>query len=97
MDETLLVQIPRYRCHKEVHALRILQVDELAGHLVPDAGFPPIPVSAAWLERNKPQTGGYWVRYEDGFESYSPAAPFESGYSYIEAINVGPKEVPGGF
>lgn len=27
--------------------------------------------------------GGYWVRYPDGFESWSPAAAFEEGYDAV--------------
>lgn len=30
--------------------------------------------------------GGYYVRYEDGYESFSPADIFESGYTRIENI-----------
>lgn len=28
--------------------------------------------------------GGYYVKYEDGFESWSPAKPFENGYTRLE-------------
>jgi hypothetical protein len=34
-------------------------------------------------ERSNPQIGGYYVLYEDGYESFSPADAFESGYSLI--------------
>lgn len=51
-------------------------------HLMPeDTGFAPIPVDAAWYRKHNPQTGGYYVVYEDGYTSYSPAEAFESGYT----------------
>lgn len=40
------------------------------------------------LQRRVPATvspiGGYYVRYEDGFESWSPAKAFEEGYTKVE-------------
>ena len=37
-----------------------------------------------FVQKHNPQSGGYYVRYEDGYESYSPAEAFESGYTPIE-------------
>src|SRR5574337_752560 len=49
--------------------------------LVPEAyGIPAVTVDAAYLRRHDPQVGGYYVRYPDGYESWSPAEAFESGY-----------------
>jgi hypothetical protein len=36
-----------------------------------------------YVKKHNPQAGGYWVQYEDGYESFSPAAAFESGYTLI--------------
>lgn len=47
-------------------------------------GYPVIQVSMSWLDKNKPQIGGYLVIYQDGYTSYSPMAVFESGYARIE-------------
>ncbi|HYE92651.1 MAG TPA: hypothetical protein VEA38_16595 [Terriglobales bacterium] len=44
----------------------------------------PVNVSAAYMAKHDPQVGGYYVRYEDGYESWSPAGPFESGYTKLE-------------
>lgn len=47
-------------------------------------------VSAAWIVKHAPAVDGYYVLYEDGYASYSPAAAFEAGYarlSDMEAIN----------
>ncbi len=44
----------------------------------------PISVSEEWVSKHSPQTGGYYVRYEDGYESFSPAKAFEDGYTRID-------------
>lgn len=91
MSEAVTMQ--RYRCHKEVQALRITEVKQSA----PDApntvgcgtwdllseGNTPVTVSHTWYCKHLPVTGGYLVNYEDGYVSYSPAEPFEKGYSLI--------------
>lgn len=52
--------------------------------LIPvEDGYAPFHVSADWFRKHKPEAGGYYVVYEDGYKSYSPASAFESGYSLI--------------
>lgn len=76
------MELPRYRCHKEVWALKIASFDR--GRLVfEDDRYAPIKVGDDWIDRHDPQVGGYYVVYKDGYTSYSPAAPFEAGYSLI--------------
>lgn len=54
--------------------------------LVPkDSSFVPIPVDGKFIEKHSPTAGGYYVVYEDGYKSFSPAEAFESGYSKIES------------
>lgn len=36
-----------------------------------------------WMEKHDPQVGGYFVVYEGGYESYSPAKVFETGYTKV--------------
>jgi hypothetical protein len=50
-----------------------------------DTGEPPLHmlVSYAYYVKHKPEAGGYFVRYEDGYESFSPAKAFEDGYTRI--------------
>ncbi len=75
-------QFPRYKCHKEVRAVKIVHV---AGDtIVPEMGYAPFAVSAEYLEKHKPQAGGYYVRYADGYASYSPSKAFEDGYTPID-------------
>lgn len=49
-----------------------------------DAGYAPFFVEAEYLRKHRPVAGGYYVVYEDGYKSYSPASAFESGYTLIE-------------
>jgi hypothetical protein len=41
---------------------------------------------AEYLKKHNPQPGGYYVVYEDGYRSFSPAGAFESGYSPVEPV-----------
>ena len=40
-------------------------------------------VSRQYAVKHDPRAGGYFVVYEDGYESWSPAGVFEAGYSLI--------------
>jgi hypothetical protein len=51
-------------------------------HLMPaDKSYAPISVDAKWYRRHKPSSGGYYVVYDDGYASFSPAQAFEAGYT----------------
>lgn len=84
-----MTELPKYRCHKEVWALQIRTVTQERcpdgkTHLVfEDGRHAPREVTRAWYEKHQPQPGGYFVVYEDGYESYSPAAAFEAGYTRL--------------
>ncbi len=80
--------MPRYQCHKTVHALQIRGIS-VSGELGFDPPFMPRLMSKEWLDKHNPAVGGYLVLYEDGYESYSPQEPFESGYSQLgDALTV---------
>lgn len=79
--------LPLWRCHKIVRAAKITSVEQGPAEsdinqVYLDGGW--IAVSAEWIERNSPEAGGYFVQYEDGYQSYSPAEPFENGYTLLE-------------
>ncbi|MEE9471214.1 MAG: hypothetical protein V3W32_05790 [Gemmatimonadota bacterium] len=76
-------EMPRYKCHKEVHALKIIGISEDRSTLYHGRDFAPIDVEPAWVAKHDPQVGGYLVVYEDGYTSYSPAEAFEAGYTLI--------------
>ena len=76
------MKLPRYKCHKEVSALKIGRID---GNTIwpEDGAYDPFNVSAEYLTKHNPQPGGYWVQYDDTYESFSPAKAFEDGYTRI--------------
>lgn len=81
-------QLPKYRCHKVVRAAKIT---ELRPNGIP--GAPDLVLGEVggivtmlpdWHAKHRPQVGGYFVQYEDGYTSFSPAAAFEGGYTRVE-------------
>ena len=56
----------------------------MAGTILTDhPGYWAINVTKEFLDKHKPQPGGYYVVYKDGYQSYSPAEEFEDGYTLI--------------
>lgn len=97
MDGQATSPLPKYKSHKEVWALKIksIQLDsELArkenretdggASITPEERFLPIKVNHEYMRKHNPQVGGYYVRYKDGYESFSPAEAFEEGYTLVE-------------
>ncbi len=80
-------EMPRYRCHKEVHALKIAfaawQPDGTAKVTFYGPGYAPIILAAEVVSRLFPQAGDYLVVYRDGYRSISPGKEFEDGYTRI--------------
>ena len=90
--------LPLYRCHKEVRALKIREVvievviddagrgeaDRGASLMPEDQNFGAIRVDVDFLRKHDPTPGGYYVIYEDGYKSFSPAVAFEGGYTKVE-------------
>lgn len=79
-------ELPRYKSHKIVHAMKIkcVLVEDGSIWIVPDdKEYAAFEVDAAYYDKHKPQAGGYYVVYEDGYKSWSPAEAFESGYTRV--------------
>jgi len=87
-------EMPKYLCHKEVHAFKIAKIvrdgegedRETDGSAIitpAEEGYAPFKVDFAYMVKHKPVEGGYFVVYEDGYKSFSPAEAFESGYSRV--------------
>lgn len=75
-----------YRSHKTVQAAKITGIKPTgdAGLLfIDDEQKVHCSVSKEWLDKHQPAVGGYFVRYEDGYESFSPADAFEAGYTRV--------------
>ncbi len=81
-------EMPRYRCHKQVWALKIGEVvmlDDGRGVITPaEEGYASFEVSAEYMTKHVPASGGYYVVYKDGYQSFSPAKAFEDGYTLVE-------------
>ena len=94
------IELPRYRCHKVVQAAKIVSVSASLGASRPALHFEDgrsLEVSHTYVARAptgidggglKALVGGYYVRYKDGYESWSPAKEFEDGYARIEGPTV---------
>lgn len=91
---TVQVEMPRYRSHKEVYALKIMDIrmpelqhgEVYDGRMIiksSDDGYSSFTVDAAYVKKHQPKVGGYYVRYKDGYESWSPAEAFEEGYTRV--------------
>ncbi len=90
-------QMPRYQCHKKVWALKIAEVKSADEGIQPldqeysgdrilvfaEEGYEPLRVDHAYASKHKPVAGGYYVVYDDGYKSFSPAKAFEDGYTLI--------------
>lgn len=75
-------ELPKYQSHKQVWGLKIKSVDGQT--ITPsDDGYASFGVSAEYLEKHKPEAGGYYVVYEGGYKSFSPADAFEAGNAPI--------------
>lgn len=91
-------EMPKYQCHKRVYALKIAEIlpnpnpdatgrsaaTSYGARIVPaDPHYGTFEVDANYMNRHSPKAGGYYVVYDDGHASFSPAAAFETGYSPI--------------
>lgn len=80
-------ELPQYRCHKVVRALKIKAIrsgDYSNSIITPeDEGYVEFEVSPEYRRKHKPEVGGYYVYYDDGYQSFSPAEAFEEGYTLI--------------
>ncbi len=87
-DMNAEAELPKYKCHKEVYALKIksIEFNEVDGSamITPDEQpFAPFRVDPVYVQKHQPKAGGYFIRYQDGYASWSPADVFEDGYTRI--------------
>ena len=85
------VELPQFRSHKLVRAAKIeairigfdavgsgrLSLRTTHGDLI------QVYVLQAYMQKHLPEVGGYYVQYQDGYESFSPADAFEGGYREV--------------
>ncbi len=84
-----MMELPRYKSHKLVWALKIAAIeiheDKSATIAPADEGYSPFRTLPGWAERFNGDEAdpGYYVVYQDGFKSWSPCQAFEDGYSRV--------------
>ena len=89
MNNDPMIQMPKYRSHKTVWAMKIKAIEPQSedGTVVvcetPEGEESRILVTPEYQRKHNPYIGGYYVQYEDGYESFSPAKVFEEGYTRI--------------
>jgi hypothetical protein len=99
MDQNTQVppELPRFKCHKGVWALKIKTIaydcdkarvegrdtDGSAVITPEEDGYMPFREDANYISKHRPEVGGYYVVYVDGYKSFSPAKAFEDGYSPV--------------
>lgn len=88
-------KFPEYVCHKKVRAAKIIHIEYTPSGArlfieMPGQPSDQVYVLADWMDKHRPKAGGYIVVYENGYESYSPAAAFETGYtlSPLESMEI---------
>lgn len=99
------IDLPRWRCHKVVHAAKIEQVEPSPVHGwrlsldVPGTPGAFVDVDYNFIDHRKvlwtSLRGGYFVVYADGYMSFSPAKAFEEGYTRLKTETVTAVVEPG--
>jgi hypothetical protein len=80
--------MPQYQCHKKVWALKIAcvirDIGDGAFEIKPaDKSYAVFTTKPKWPWKGSEADQGYFVVYEDGYESWSPTKAFEEGYTRI--------------
>lgn len=86
-------EMPKYKCHKEIWALKIKRVEISSAsaeiyELIfesEDVQYAPREVPAKYIEEYNPQPGGYFI-IERGCASYSSGDVFEEDYTHQELV-----------
>ncbi len=91
MEESAQAEMPRYRSHKSVHALKLKSILPEEGGVLSmtpeDPRFKAIRLEGAEADRFRRaclqniEDCGYLVVYTDGYRSWSPTTAFEEGYT----------------
>lgn len=66
-------EMPKYKCHKIVHALKIKDIVQEGYNIfiVPEEKeYAKFPISEEYMQKHHPHTSGYYVVYEDGYKSF---------------------------
>lgn len=75
------MNLPKYKCHKIVQAAVILEVGTRAMKLDTPDSPTFVSVTPDWVNKTNPHIGDVFVIYDDGYQSVSPRAAFDAGYT----------------
>ena len=91
-------KLSQYKCHKTVEAMQVVKMERVDFEDEPnkdsvlrlfgadiEGNVLSVDVSMDFYKKHLPKIEGYYVKYEDGYESFSPKIAFEEGYERIEA------------
>jgi hypothetical protein len=83
-----MTRMPQFKSHKKVWALKIKDVVVTGdtAHLTFEGHSAPLTVSIE--KKPTPEPGWYFVEYEDGYTSFSPAKQFEEGYTRMSELGL---------
>lgn len=80
-------ELPQYLSQKIVRAAKITAFRQNGEPDMPDLVLGEIgeivTLLPDWHAKHKPEVGGYYVQYADGYKSYSPAKAFEEGNTLL--------------
>ena len=88
MSDTASIEMPKYKCTKEVWALKIKDVNiydsDGNGELIfEEPGYANIDLPGEYFRKHEPYSGGFYVVYKGGYSSFSPPDVFDDGYTKI--------------
>jgi hypothetical protein len=77
-----MTDLPRYKSHKIVEAAPITSISRNPAWVEVKVGmqYSTFEVPPDFFSRGLPSQDDYFVRYEDGYLSWSPKKAFEEGY-----------------
>lgn len=81
--EQSTTQLPRWACHKEVYADRIVEISPNNYWKLAHGRIVMADEVKELSKRQVPIVGDYYVVYEDGYATWSPAKAFEEGYTRL--------------
>ncbi|HBH6878547.1 TPA: DUF2829 domain-containing protein [Escherichia coli] len=94
MKEKLLQTLPEYKYHGTIRASKIKKIKPIGGLIplwgdieVTEPKGVTIRVDSMFLQKYRPQIGGYLVVHEDGYLSYLSEKTFKEGFSRIDDIS----------
>lgn len=81
--EAATLTLPKYQSRKIVKGAKIISIVDLIGDCGLELnleGDQKVAISRDWYVKHSAASGGYYVIYDDGYTSWSPAEAFENGY-----------------